>query len=43
VEAERTWAMLVRLYAGEDGQSHFEDRDLHGCKARQNFLYIRAE
>jgi hypothetical protein len=22
--------MLVRLYAGEDGQSHFEDLDLHG-------------
>jgi quercetin dioxygenase-like cupin family protein len=22
--------MLIRLYAGEDGQSHFEDLDLHG-------------
>jgi quercetin dioxygenase-like cupin family protein len=35
--------MLVRLYAGEDGQSHFEDLDLHGWPAEWDMHVEAAE
>ena len=42
-EAERTCTMLVRLYAAEDGQSHFEDLDLHGWPAEWDMHLETAE
>jgi hypothetical protein len=35
--------MLVRLYAAEDGQSHFEDLDLHGWPAEWDMHLETAE
>jgi hypothetical protein len=35
--------MLVRLYAGEDGQSHFEELDLHGWPAEWDMHLETAE